>query len=130
MKFIRVFKFKSYMKALASVVACLLLVSFITRSFVVRPSERIQKLYSILNVSNTPEMNLDDSHDCEYKPAVFIGKRVRDDEPLEANLEYFIIRDLLSNSHWMRQFHRLSITVSQSVPILYSISTIEKPPKV
>jgi hypothetical protein len=111
-------------------VVCLLIVSFVSRSFVVRASERLQKIHSLIDSSSQPEVDCNEEDGSPSKPIICLGKRVRDEYELSKHLERSISIDSLSLPRWFGQFQKLPFLNSQLKLVSNSINSIEKPPKV
>lgn len=119
----------SLFKLLATLVVCLLLVSIVSRSFVVRTSERLQRVHSILQGSDTHSVEATDEPQESGKPAVYLVKRVRDDETFHSDFIALNTPTNLPLTYSPTQVFQFEWPESPA-PLLSSLTlTLEKPPK-
>ena len=77
------------------IAACFLVVTaMVSRSFVTRPSLRLQRVLSVLEVSRSSPSSIvtDNTEEGDSNPRVVIGKRVRDEEDPIKKLGKFSLR--------------------------------------
>lgn len=130
MRIDQVLKVKTYFRILMTAVVSLLIVSLLSRSFVVRSSERLQKIFSVMSTSSSAEMRSDERNGSPTKLVIYLTKRIRNEGEFSNFFENCIATTWLSQSGLFGQFQRISFHNLYSKPISYSINSIEKPPKV
>jgi hypothetical protein len=123
------FKLRSYFRLAITIVVCLLITSLLSRSLVARPSERLQKIYSLTGASSQPEVDCDEE-DSSQRPIIYLVKRIKDENDFSKHLENCIAIDWLSQLGWFSQFQRIPFPTSQLKLVSNSTNSIEKPPKV